>query len=93
MIINNLVVGLIIDSFINEMNEIENGETSTLEKDELIGGQHALIDRGNNTTSAKYVARLRNDRRSDLDLQKTLLDLLSSTPNEKDKEKNEVVPV
>ena len=88
MIINNLVVGLIIDSFVNEMNEIENEENLTVEKDKLIGGQHALIDRGNSTTNAKYVARLRNDRRSDWDLQKTLTNLLSK---KQDEEKNGIV--
>ena len=89
MIINNLVVGLIIDSYINEMNEIEIGENSSVEKDKLIGGQHALIDRGNTANNAKYVARLTNDKRSDWEMQKTLTNLLSR--EEKKEEEKEIV--
>ena len=81
MIINNLVVGLIIDSFMDEMDEIENEKDTAALKDALIGGQHVLLDANFSSESKeggrKYVARFSNNVRSEGIMQMTLSNLLS----------------
>ena len=44
LFVNNLVVGLIIDSFIDEMDDIESENNAAVVKDNLNGGQHVLLD-------------------------------------------------
>ena len=81
MIINNLVVGLIIDSFMDEMDEIESEKNGAVVKDKLIGGQHVLLDAstlsGSKEGNRKYVARFTSHTSSEGRMQKTLANLLS----------------
>jgi hypothetical protein len=87
MIINNLVVGLIIDSFIDEMDEVEseNNQSVVVRTDKLIGGQHVLVDAGtlcgSTEETRKYVARFTKHARSEGMMQKTLANLVSKVPH------------
>jgi hypothetical protein len=81
MIINNLVVGLIIESFMGELEESkkELEEEKTLDKDRLVGEERLLFNAGmlpgKGKASGEYVARL-TDYQSSGQRQKMLTELL-----------------